>query len=226
MNDDADRPDRPTRIRVLIADDHTILRAGVRMLLEAEPDMEVAGEAVNGAEAVAQAEALRPHVVLMDIAMPGTNGLEATRQIKAQWPEIQILVLTMHRSDEYFFEILKAGASGYVLKSADTNQLIDAIRMVAQGEVFLYPSMAKHLLQDYLTLLKDAEGGGPQLTARENEILRLVAEGYSTKEIAEQLVLSPSTVHSHRTNIMKKLNLNTRHELMEYARHKGIIKTI
>jgi len=227
VTDNAGRPDRPARIRVLIADDHTILRAGVRMLLEAEPDMEVAGEAVNGAEAVAQAEALRPHVVLMDIAMPGTNGLEATRQIKAQWPEIQILVLTMHRSDEYFFEILKAGASGYVLKSADTNQLIDAIRMVAQGEVFLYPSMAKHLLQDYLTLLKDAEsGGGPQLTARENEILRLVAEGYSTKEIAEQLVLSPSTVHSHRTNIMKKLNLNTRHELMEYARHKGIIKTI
>jgi two-component system response regulator NreC len=227
VTDNAGRPDRPARIRVLIADDHTILRAGVRMLLEAEPDMEVAGEAVNGAEAVAQAETLKPHVVLMDIAMPGTNGLEATRQIKARWPEIQILVLTMHRSDEYFFEILKAGASGYVLKSADTNQLIDAIRMVAQGEVFLYPTMAKHLLQDYLTLLKDAAGGsGPQLTARENEILRLLAEGYSTKEIAEQLVLSPSTVHSHRTNIMKKLNLNTRHELIEYARRKGMIKSI
>ncbi len=212
-------------IRVMIADDHTILRAGVRMLLEAEPDMVVVGEAVNGDEAITMCASLRPDVVLMDIAMPGTNGLEATRRIKSNQPEVQVLVLTMHRSDEYFFEILKAGASGYVLKSADTNQLIDAIRMVAQGEVFLYPTMAKHLLQDYLTLLKEADGtGGPALTARENEILRLLAEGYSTREIAERLVLSQSTVHSHRTNIMKKLNLNSRHELVEYARKKGVLR--
>lgn len=214
------------KIRVLIADDHTIVRAGVRLLLEAEPDIEVIGEALNGEEAVAQAEALRPSVILMDIAMPGTNGLEATRRIKARFPDTHVLVLTMHRSDEYFFELLKAGASGYVLKAAETNELIGAIHAVARGEVFLYPTMARQLLQDYLSRLNDAgEPGQPALTPREKEILRLMAEGYSNKEIAEQLVISPSTVHSHRTNLMQKLNLNSRHELIQYARRRGLIHT-
>ncbi len=212
------------KIRVLIADDHTIVRFGVRQLLQSEPDIDVVGEALDGLQAVALAESLQPDVVLMDVGMPGLNGLEATRAIKARFPAIQILVLTMHRSDEYFFELLKAGASGYVLKSAQTNDLTGALRAVARGEVFLHPVMARQLLSEYLTRLHDPAGPGePALTAREKEILHLLAEGYSTKEIAERLVISSSTVHSHHTNLMKKLNLSTRHELIQYARQRGII---
>ncbi len=212
------------KIRLLIADDHTIFRAGVRLLLEAEPDIEVVGEALNGEEAVQLAESLHPDLILMDIAMPGTNGLEATRKIKSRFPDIHILVLTMHRTDEYFFEMLKAGASGYMLKAAETNELIGAIRSVARGEVFLVPTMARHLLQDYLQRLDDPnESGKPSLTPREKEILRLLAEGHSNKEIADKLVVSPSTIHSHRTNLMQKLNLSSRYELIQYARQRGLI---
>ncbi|HET7088450.1 MAG TPA: response regulator transcription factor [Anaerolineae bacterium] len=213
------------KVQVLIADDHTIVRSGVRLLLQAEPDIEVVGEALNGDEAVALAESLRPDMVLMDIAMPGMDGLEATRQIKARFPDMHVLVLTMHRSDEYFFEMLKAGASGYVLKGAETNELIGAIRAVARGEVFLYPTMAKQLLQDYLNRLKEGAGlPQPTLTPREREILRLLAEGYSNKEIAERLIVSPSTIHSHRTNLMRKLDLSSRHDLIRYARERGLIR--
>jgi two-component system response regulator NreC len=217
-------PSTTEKIRVLIADDHTIVRAGVRLLLEAEPDMEIVGEALTGEEAVRLVESLRPTVVLMDIAMPALDGLEATRQIKAGSPDTRVLVLTMHRSDEYFFEVLKAGASGYVLKAADTDELITAIRIVARGETFLVPTMAKKLVQDYVRRFGEVEAAGqPSLTPREKEILRLVAKGYSNKEIAEQLVLSPSTVHSHRGNLMKKLNLNSQHDLIQYAREQGWI---
>lgn len=212
-------------IRVLIADDHAIVRSGVRLLLQAEPDIEVIGEALNGEEAVKLAETLRPDTILMDIAMPGMNGLEATRRIKARFPDTQILVLTMHRSDEYFFEMLKSGASGYVLKAAETSELVGALRAVSRGEVFLYPTMAKHLLQDYLTRSHKREGSEqPTLTPRESEVLRLLAEGYSNKEIAERLVVSPSTIHSHRTNLMQKLNLSSRHELIQYARQRGLLR--
>jgi len=214
------------KIRLLIADDHTIFRAGVRLLLEAEPDIEVVGEALNGVEAAQMAESLHPDLILMDIGMPGMNGLEATRQIKSRFPHIHILVLTMHRTDEYFFEMLKAGASGYMLKAAETNELIGAIRAVARGEVFLYPTMARHLLQDYLQRLNDPnETGQPSLTPREKEILRLLAEGYSNKEIADKLVVSPSTIHSHRTNLMQKLNLSSRYELIQYARQRGLMRS-
>lgn len=212
-------------IRVLIADDHTIVRSGVRLLLQAEVDIEVVGEALDGAQAVALTQSLRPDVVLMDIAMPGLGGLEAARQIKALLPEVQILALTMHRSDDYFFEMLRAGASGYVLKGAETSELIAAIRAVARGEVFLYPTMAKHLLQDYLSRTREPVATGqPRLTPREKEILRLLAEGYTSKEIAERLVLSPSTVHSHQTNLMRKLNLHSRHGLIQYARERGLLR--
>lgn len=211
-------------IRVLITDDHTIVRAGVRLLVEAEPDMEVVGEALNGIEAVTLAESLRPDVILMDIAMPGLNGLEATRQIKGRFPEVHVLVLTMHHSDDYFFELLKAGASGYVLKAAETNELIGAIRAVARGEVFLHPTVARQLLQDYLYRLNEpGDAAGPALTPREKEILRLLAEGYSNTEIAARLVVSPSTIHSHRSNLMKKLNLSSRHDLIQYARQRGLL---
>jgi len=212
------------KIRVLIADDHTIVRSGVRLLIEAEPDMLVVGEALNGQEALEKTAACHPDVVLMDITMPVIDGLEATRRISAQWPEIGILVLTMHRSDEYFFEMLKAGASGYVLKGAETEELLNAVRTIARGEVFLYPTMAKKLVKDYLVRVESEKLPGVVLSNREKEILQYLAEGYSSKEIAEKLVVSPSTVHTHRSNLMRKLNLSSRHELIQYARQKGFIK--
>ncbi len=211
-------------IRVLIADDHTIVRSGVRLLLEAEADMEVVGEALDGREALDLAESLQPDVVLMDITMPEMDGLEATREIKTRFPQINVLVLTMHRSDEYFFEMLKAGASGYILKGAKTSELINAVRVVQQGEVFLYPTMTQKLVNGYLKLSEWDKESGPSLSLREKEILSLLAEGYSNKEIADLLVISPSTVHSHRSNVMDKLGLNNRRELIQYARKRGLIK--
>jgi two-component system response regulator NreC len=214
------------KIRVLLADDHTILRAGVRLLLEAEPDIEVVGEAEDGKEALRLIESMRPQVVLMDIAMPVMNGLEATRVVHERWPDIRVLVLTMHRSDEYLFEMLQAGASGYILKGAETSEFINAIRTASRGDVFLQPSMTKRLLQDYLNRVADSgKSGGPALTKRERTILELLAQGYGNKAIAEKLFVSLSTIHSHRTNLMRKLSLSTRHELVEYARpHSLIIK--
>jgi two-component system response regulator NreC len=211
-------------IRVLIADDHTIVRSGVRLLLESEADIEVVAEAVDGDQALSLVEELLPDVVLMDIAMPGTDGLQATRQIKERWPDINVLVLTMHRQEEYFFELLKAGASGYLLKGAETNDLIRAVRVVSQGEVFLYPSMAQRLVKDYLDRVTREPSRGSVLSPREQEILSLLAEGYDTNAIAEKLVISPSTVHTHRSNIMQKLELSTRHELVQYARQHGLIQ--
>jgi two-component system response regulator NreC len=160
----------------------------------------------------------------MDIAMPGMDGLAATRQIKARWPHVNVLVLTIHRQDEYFFETLRAGASGYVLKAAETSDLINAIRIVSRGEVFLYPAMAQRLVRDYLCRTAEGIESGPELSPREKEILQLLAEGYSNQEIAEKLVISPSTVHTHRSNVMSKLGLSTRHELVEYARQRGLVR--
>jgi two-component system response regulator NreC len=210
-------------IRVLIADDHTIVRSGVHLLLETEPDFVVVGEALNGKEAIQLAESLKPDLVLMDIAMPEVDGLEATRQIKENCPEINILVLTMHRSDEYFFEILKAGASGYILKTAETEELLQAARATARGDVFLNPGMAKKLLSEYLSQMDKASDDENALSGREKEILQLLAEGYSNKEIAEKLFISPSTVNTHRSNLMSKLGLSTRRELIQYARQRGVI---
>ena len=209
--------------KILIVDDHPIVRSGVRMLLEVEPDIVVTGEAVDGIQAIAKTRDLKPDVVLMDIGMPGMDGLEATKQIKAQWPDIAILVLTMHRSEEYFFEMLKKGASGYILKGAEASDLIHAVRVVARGEVFLYPTMANKLVQDYLIIGGGETPSDPQLSPRENEILWHLAEGYSNKEIADALVISPSTVHTHRTNLMQKLGLSSRHELIQYARKRGLM---
>jgi len=213
----------PDVIRVLIADDHTIVRSGLTLLLSSEPDIQVVGEASDGAAAIEMAVRLRPDVVLMDIGMPDVNGVEATRQIKQRQPECAILVLTMHRSDEYFFEVLNAGASGYVLKGAETSELIQAVRAVARGDVFLYPSMARGLVRQYLHLTAAGAPGEPTLTPRESEIAKMVAEGFSNREIAEKLVVSPSTVHSHRSNLMNKLGLSTRHDLVQYARDRGLI---
>jgi two-component system response regulator NreC len=213
----------PKHIGVLIADDHVIVRSGLRLLLESEADIRVVGEAADGVEAISLVEKHAPDVILMDISMPGMDGMEATRRVKARWPHIKILVLTMHRSDEYFFEMLKAGASGYLLKGAETSELIHAIRVVGRGEVFLYPSMAQKLVKDYL----DCNGWGENssaLSPREKKILTMLGEGYSTKEIAERLVVSPSTIHSHRSNIMAKLGLSSRRELIQFARQRGLIR--
>lgn len=211
-------------IRVLIVDDHTIFRSGLNLLLSSEPDIEVIGECSDGKEAVQLAADLNPDVVLMDIGMPEVSGYDATRQIKETSPQVAILVLTMHRSDEYFFNMLEAGASGYILKGAETAELINAVRVVADGEAFLYPSMAQRLVQEYLRKSIIDTSGTPSLSPRESEILQLIAEGHTNKDIADILVISPSTVHSHRTNLMLKLELNSRYELVQYARKHGLIK--
>jgi len=211
------------KIRVLIADDHAILRSGVKMLLEADSNIEVVGEALDGNEALKLVEQLKPDVTLMDIAMPGMDGLEATRRIKAQWPEVAVLVLTMHRSEEYFFDMLKLGASGYLLKGAQPEELINAVQTVARGEIFLYPSMAGKLVRDYVSRTGNASSLDPSLSPRENEILRLLVDDFSSKEIAEKLVVSISTVHTHRNNLMRKLGLSSRRELIQYARQKGLL---
>ena len=208
------------KIRVLIVDDHPIVRSGLKSLLAAESDIEVVGEATNGKEGEQKTESLHPGVVLMDISMPILDGMEATHQIKTRFPDVQILVLSIHRSDDYFFEMLRAGASGYVLKTAKTGDLLEAIRVVNRGEVFLYPTMAQKLVQGYLKLSDWEVETKSILSPREKEILFLIAEGYSLKNIAEKLVISPSTVYSHRSNLMAKLGLNNRRELIEYARKR------
>lgn len=212
-------------IRVLIADDHTIVREGVHLLLKAQPDIDVVGEAADGQQAIALIRQLHPDLVVMDIQMPNLNGLEATRTIKQEFPHTHILVLTMYESDEYFFQMLNAGASGYVLKKAASADLVAAIRAVHQGNVFLYPSVARRLVSDYLTRAKSGQEQNiyDGLTAREHEVLKLIAEGYTNQSIAEKLAISPSTVQTHRTRIMQRLKLHSRAELITYALSKGLL---
>ncbi|MBI2320916.1 MAG: response regulator transcription factor [Chloroflexi bacterium] len=213
------------KIRILLADDHAVLRAGLKMLINSQPDMDVVGEASDGATAVRQSETLEPDVVVMDIAMPGVNGLEATRQIRKRQQRTRVLALSMHANEEYLFQLLQAGGSGYVLKKAADVELLDAIRMVARGEIYLYPEVTKYLVRDYLQRLHEGDTNVAldTLTDREREVLRLVAEGYTTQEIAQQLVLSPKTVETHRAHIMDKLGLRSRSELVRYALRKGLL---
>ncbi len=212
------------KIRVLLADDHAIVRDGVRMILNAQSDLEVIGEASNGAGALSLAHSLKPDIVLMDIGMPGMNGLEATRALKEAQPQIQILILTMHEDEDYFFRILAAGASGYVLKGAGSDELLSAIRAVSQGGVYLFPSMAKKLVGDYLKGLDSGGGSGDPLTPREREVLKLIAAGKTNRDIAESLVLSLNTGQTHSLHIMEKLNLHNRSELIRYAIRRGLIE--
>lgn len=213
------------KIRVLIVDDHALFREGIRLILQAQENIEVVGEAADGQEAVRAAQTLAPDVVLMDVTMPEMDGLEATRLVKRDYPETQVLMLTMHESDDYFFRSLSAGASGYVLKEAASADLITAILAAAQDQIFLYPSVAKKLVADYISRVNTAEAQGKyeRLTPREQEILLLIAQGLSDKEIAAQLVISPSTVQSHRWRIMDKLDLHNRAELIKYAIRRGLI---
>lgn len=211
------------KIKLLLVDDHEIVRAGLRMLFMAHDDMEIVGEASSGEEAIRKVTDLKPDVVLMDVAMPGLSGIEATRRIKALAPNVAILALTMHEDEQYFFQMLNAGASGYVPKRAAPDELISAIRVVQQGEVFIYPSLAKLLVRDFLQRADTGPGGVSELTAREREVLTYIAEGYSNQQIADALVISIKTVDRHRENIMHKLNLHSRVELVRYAIEKGLI---
>lgn len=214
-----------SRIRVLIADDHAVVRAGIRLLLDAHPDIQVVGEARDGSEAVELARELRPDLVLMDVAMANLSGLEATRQLRQAQPDIRVLMLTMHADEDYFFEAVHAGASGYILKEASPGEVIEAVRTVARGGVSFHCDLARKLLDDYLRRVQTGEEGESfsRLTEREREILRLTAEGRSARDIANLLTLSPKTVERHRTNLMDKLNLRNRAELIRYALRKGLV---
>ncbi|MFO7262124.1 MAG: response regulator transcription factor [bacterium] len=211
-------------IRILLADDHAVLRAGLKALLDAEEDMHVVGEASTGEEAVDRAKALKPDVVVMDLSMPGMNGLEATRQIAALNQGTKVLVLTMHTEEEYLLPVLEAGGSGYVKKTSADEELAHAIRTVAKGEVFLYPSAARLLLEGFKNKRQEAEKDPlAQLSEREREVMALTVQGYSSSEIGEKLFISPKTVDTYRSRIMEKLGLTHRSELIRLAVRTGML---
>lgn len=212
-------------IRLLLVDDHAVVRSGLKMLLENERDVEILGEAASASEAIEAAIRLKPNVILMDIGLPDLSGIDATREIKKRVSDVSIVALTIHEDEEYFFKMLEAGASGYVPKRAAPEELLTAIRAAAIGQVYLYPSLAKLLVRDFLDGGRAiSEQTSSDLTEREKEVLTYLAEGASNEEIAVSLVISPKTVARHRENIMRKLNLHSRAELVRYAIRKGIIK--
>jgi DNA-binding NarL/FixJ family response regulator len=214
-----------SQIRIVLADDHTVMRAGIRLVLERQPDLHVVGEASDGREAVNAVERVHPDVVVMDIAMPNLNGIEATRQIVANGAAVSIVVLSMHSDEEYVLRALKAGARGYLLKESAEADLIAAVRAVIGGKSFFSPAVSRLLVEDYVRQLqdRDIEDSYELLTTREREILQLVAEGKSNKDVANLLNLSVYTVETHRSNIMEKLNLHGMPELILYAVRKGVI---
>ncbi len=208
-------------IRVLIADDHSILREGMRLILSADPAFTVVGEATNGEDAVARAQELMPDVVLMDVHMPGMNGIEATRRIHATLPQVRVMILTVSDKDEDLFGAIRAGAKGYLLKNSEASQVLDAIRRLANGEAVLPPALAARVLDEFAAPPQAPE----TLTEREIEIIRLVAQGLGNKEIATQLSLSENTVKTHVRHILDKLQLRSRSEAAAYAVQAGLIKT-
>jgi two-component system response regulator NreC len=211
--------------RLLLVDDHAVVRSGLKMLFENEQDMEIVGEADTASGALNEARRLTPDVILMDIGLPDMSGIDATREIKKHLPDVAIVALTIHEDEEYFFKMLDAGASGYVPKRAAPEELLTAIRAAANGQVYLYPSLAKLLVRDYISGGRPEQEKTPsELTDREQEVLTHLAEGENNEEIALALVISPKTVARHRENIMRKLNLHSRSELVRYAIRKGIIK--
>lgn len=214
------------KIRLFLVDDHQVVRTGLRMLLDNEEDVQIVGEAGTAREAMEAVDKIKPDVILMDIGLPDMSGIEATQKIKHAHPNMAVVALTIHEDEEYFFRMLDAGASGYVPKRAAPEELLTAIRSAAKGEVYLYPSMAKLLVKDYLAQEHSLDGASSLdgLTDREQEILKYLVEGENNEDIAGTLVISPKTVARHRENIMRKLNLHTRADLVRYAIRKGIIK--
>ena len=214
----------PDVITVLLADDHTIVRQGLAKLLEAEPDIRVVGEAENGREAVKQVEKLKPRAVVMDIAMPLLNGIEATRQIKKIHPETTIIILSMHTHDRYISELFSLGASGYLLKDSTGTDIIKAIRAALSGGTYLSPSISRRVIDDYVSLKKKSvtEELYGSLSKREREVFQMIAEGCSTKQISDILCISPSTVKTHRANIIEKLKLDHISQLIQFAIRLGV----
>jgi two-component system response regulator NreC len=213
-------------MKLLIVDDHSVVRSGLAMLLNGKHDIEVVGEAADGEEGITKAMALNPDVVLMDLSMPhGKDGLTATTELKKIAPHIQVLILTMHDDDEYLFRAIHAGAAGYILKSAPHDELVSAIQSVAIGNAYLYPTATKRLMSEYLDQLKKGEGAGTfeTLSDREKEILTWTVKGYTNKEIAENLVISVKTVETHKSNLMEKLGIKSRPDLIKYALKKGLL---
>ncbi len=211
--------------RILIVEDHTLLRAGLRALLAQEPNIEIAGEADNGRDAIRSISALSPDLVLMDLTMPGTNGIEAIAEIKRRNPGVKILVLTLHRAEEYIHQSLKAGADGYILKDATHDELRVAIRSVLNGKTYLSPDIANKVINGYLGGSKDTavSSAWESVTHRERQVLKLVAEGHPNKSVAEYLSLSVKTVEKHRSNLMKKLDLHNASTLTAFAIAKGLV---
>ena len=212
----------PLVTRILIADDHAIVRSGLRQVLDAKPDMEVVAEAVDGAEAVEKGLSEEVDLAILDVSMPRRTGLQAAAELQTRKPELKVLILSMHDSEQFLFEALKAGASGYVLKSGADTDIVDAVRAAMRGDSYLYPSAVTTLVRDYV------ERGGEEefdvLTPRELEVLKLIAEAYSNQEIAKELWISVKTVERHRQNILDKLGMSDRVELTRYAIRRGLIQ--
>jgi DNA-binding NarL/FixJ family response regulator len=215
----------PLKTRVLLADDHALVRSGLRMVLDRQPDIEVVAEAGDGAEAVKLALAEDIDLAILDVSMPRLTGLQAAAELRSQRPDLHVLMLSMHDNEQYFFEALKAGASGYVLKSAAERDLVEACRASMRGEPFLYPAAVTALVRDYLDRARRGEAAPKDpLTPRELEVVKLIAEGHTTEEIAELLVISVKTVERHRANILEKLEMRNRVELTRYAIRHGLVE--
>ncbi len=215
------------KIRLLLADDHAVLRSGLRLLLSEQPDMEVVGEAADGEEAIEKTRELNPDILLLDITMPGIGGLDALDRIKKECPQVRIVVLTMHDDESYMERVMASGGSGYVLKKAADTELISAIRAVHQGGVYLHPSMTRALVNQLQRRSAAQERQSrleSKLSEREREVLKLIAEGYTNKEIADMIFLSVKTVETHKAHIMDKLELRSRAELVRYALDNGLLK--
>jgi len=211
-------------IRVLLADDHTLVRAGIRSLLENMEGIEVIAEASDGRDALRLVRAHRPDVVLMDIAMPGLNGLEAAARIAKKFPNVRVIILSMHVNEEYVLQALRAGAAGYMVKGADAAELEIAIRAVARGETYLSPMVSKHVVTDYIQRISGETSPLELLTPRQREVLQLIAEGYSTKKIARTLKISVKTVETHRMQLMERLDIHDIAGLVRYAIRIGLVK--
>jgi two-component system response regulator NreC len=212
--------------RIIIVDDHSVVRYGLRLLLDSQENLEIIAEASSASEVLSVMSELKPDVILMDISLPDISGIDVTRKIKEHWPDSKVIALTIHEDEEYFFKMLDAGASGYVPKRAAPEELLTAINAVSTGGVYLYPSLAKLLVKDYLVEQEGDENNNTlqELTPRQKEVLVLLGEGKSNQEIAHELDISPNTVARHRENIMQKLNLHSRTDLVKYAIRKGYIE--